>query len=100
VRTIRNIQIHFVDKMLLLLIWRYSPLQALAFLITALQLSLSCAFFHQADPSDISEALIQGFLTVYVFYRDEVVSLMPQPPTWRTRISLLVCPITFDPSGM
>jgi hypothetical protein len=31
-----------------LLIWRYSPLWALAPLITAFQLSLSCAFFHQA----------------------------------------------------
>jgi hypothetical protein len=25
---------------------------------------------------------------------------MPQPPTWRTRVSLLVWPIAFDPSGM
>jgi hypothetical protein len=72
----------------------------LASLITALPLSLSCAFFHQADPSDISEAVIQGFLTIYVFYRDEVISLMPQPPTWRTRVSLLVWPLAFDPSSM
>jgi hypothetical protein len=48
----------------------------------------------------LSEAAIQGFLTIYVFNRDEVVSLMPQPPTWRTRISLLAWPIAFDPSGM
>jgi hypothetical protein len=34
------------------------------------------------------------------FYRDEVVSLMPQPPTWRTRISLLVWQIAFDLSCM
>jgi hypothetical protein len=34
------------------------------------------------------------------FYRNEVVSLMPQPPTWRTRVSLLVWPIASDPSGM
>jgi hypothetical protein len=25
---------------------------------------------------------------------------MPQPPTWRARVSLLVWPIAFDPSGM
>jgi hypothetical protein len=52
------------------------------------------------DPSDVSEAIIQGFLTVCFFYRNEVVSLMSQPPTWRTRVSLLVWPIAFDPSGM
>jgi hypothetical protein len=40
-------------------------------------------------PSDISEAVIRGFLTISVFYRDEVVSLMPQPPPWRARVSSL-----------
>jgi hypothetical protein len=33
---------------ILLFIWGYSPLWALASLITAFQLPLSCAFFHQA----------------------------------------------------
>jgi hypothetical protein len=40
------------------------------------------------------------FLNGMFFYRNEVVSLMPQPPTWRTKVSLLVWPIAFDPSGM
>jgi hypothetical protein len=49
----------------------------------------------------LSEAVIQDFLTIYVFFnRDEVVSLMPQPPTRRTRVSLLIWPIAFDPSDM
>jgi hypothetical protein len=38
----------------------------------------------------------QGCLTVYIFYRDEVVSLMPQPPICRTRVSLLFSRIAFD----
>jgi hypothetical protein len=39
--------------------------------------------------SDISEAVIRGVLTIYALYRDEVVSLMPQPLTWRARVSSL-----------
>jgi hypothetical protein len=50
--------------------------------------------------NSLTPRLIQGFLTIYVFNRDEVLSLMPQTPNWRIRISLLVWPIAFDPSGM
>jgi hypothetical protein len=52
--------------------------------------------------SDISEAVIQGFVTIYVFYRDEVVSLMPQPQRgepgylfW-SDLSPLTCPAWED----
>jgi hypothetical protein len=34
------------------------------------------------------------------FNKDEVVSLTPQPPTWRTRVPFLVWSIAFDPAGM
>jgi hypothetical protein len=50
--------------------------------------------------SDLSEAIITGFLTILLFYGDGVVSPMPQHPTWRTRVSLFVWVITFDLSGM
>jgi hypothetical protein len=48
----------------------------------------------------LPEAVIQGSLTTYVFYRVEVFGLIPQPPTWRNRVFLLVWLIAFDPSGM
>jgi hypothetical protein len=44
--------------------------------------------------SDPSETIIIGFLIILL-----VVSLMPHPPTSRTRISLFVWVITFDLSG-
>jgi hypothetical protein len=72
----------------------------LASLITAFQISLSCAFFHQADPSDMSEAVIQDFLAVYVLLQGWGCRLMSQFPTWRTRVSVLVWRIAFNPSGM
>jgi hypothetical protein len=40
------------------------------------------------------------FRDTYIFLRWEVVSLSPNPPTWRTRVSLLVWIIPFDLSGM
>jgi hypothetical protein len=48
-----------------LLLWRYSPLYALASLMILL---------HRSDPS---EAIIIGFLTILLFYGDGVVSPMP-----------------------
>jgi hypothetical protein len=49
---------------------------------------------------DDLNSIIIGFLTILLFYGDGVVSPMPQPPTWRTRVSLLVWVIIFDLSGM
>jgi hypothetical protein len=43
---------------------------------------------------------LAGFLTISLFYGDAVVNPMPQPPTWRTRVSLFVWVITFDLSSM
>jgi hypothetical protein len=34
------------------------------------------------------------------FYEPEVVSLMPQPPTMKTRVSLFVWVMTFDLSSV
>jgi hypothetical protein len=45
-------------------------------------------------------SIIIGFLTILLFYGDGVVSPIPQPPTWRTSVSLFVWVITFDLSGM
>jgi len=39
---------------------------------------------------------LAGFLTILLFYGDGVVSPIPQPRNWKTRISLFVCVITFD----
>jgi hypothetical protein len=52
------------------------------------------------DDRLLSDAVIQDFLTIYVFNRDDVVSIMPQPPNWRARVSVLVWPIAFEPPGM
>jgi hypothetical protein len=49
---------------------------------------------------DFYEVIIIGFLTILLFYGDGFVSPVPQPPTWRTRVSLFVWIITFDLSGM
>jgi hypothetical protein len=72
--------------------------------VNTFHVSILSSFFMPCHryfyPSDISVALIQSFLTIYVFNKDEVVSLMPQPPTWRTKVSFLVWPITFDSSNM
>jgi hypothetical protein len=43
---------------------------------------------------------LADFLIILLFYGDGVVSPMPQPPTWRTRVSLFDWVITFDLSGM
>jgi hypothetical protein len=45
-------------------------------------------------------SIIIGFVTTLLFYGDGVVSPMPQPSSWRTRVSLFVWVITFDLSGM
>jgi hypothetical protein len=45
-------------------------------------------------------SIIIGFLTILLFYGDVVVSPMPQPPIWRTRVSLFVWVITLVLSGM
>lgn len=50
--------------------------------------------------SEPPEAIAIAFLALLLFYRDEVVSLTPQPPTWRTRMSLFVWVITFDLSDV
>ena len=41
-----------------------------------------------------------GFVTIFFFLQGEVVSLMPNPPTWRARVSLFVWVITLDLSGI
>jgi hypothetical protein len=67
-------------KIFLLLIWRYIPLWALASLIIDFQM-WSIWYLRGCHPR---------FPNNLWFYRDEVVSLMPQTPPWRTRVFLFV----------
>jgi hypothetical protein len=41
---------------------------------------VSLGLLDNSLPPVLSEAVIQGFLTIYVLNRDEVVSLMPPTP--------------------
>jgi hypothetical protein len=42
----------------------------------------------------------RGFCSGTIFYESEIASLTSQPPTWRTRVFLLVCLLPLDQSGL
>jgi hypothetical protein len=79
---------------------RLQPLNRVSMFHVPILTSFSLPCHTYLVQSTVSEAVIQGFLTVSLFYRYEVFSLVPQPPAWRTRVPLLVWPITLDPSSM
>jgi hypothetical protein len=80
-------------------IWCYSPLWALASLITAFQLSLSCAFFHQAITFKNFWGLAVHHPAILIWY-----SFFLLPCSWvkvnflQSKLSsiLLICPSHFS----
>jgi hypothetical protein len=51
-------------------------------------------------PSNFLQGCHPRFPNNLCFYKDGVVSLVSQPPTWWTVYFFFVWPVAFDPSGM